>query len=135
MEMIGELVPFALFACITIGVLAGFYWNLKVREGQQETLRQVIASGQKLDETTLKLMVKAPNSPEMDLRAGVISVMMGFGFCAAGGIAKLTFSDDGSSFGTVLILIGVVLAFTGAGQFLSWHLRRPTPSAAQSNPQ
>lgn len=121
----GELVPFMLFFCITVGVLATLYWNAKVREGQQETLRQVIASGQKLDETTLKLMVKAPNSPEMDLRAGLISLMMGVGFCAAGGISQLNSFDDG--FGTVLILIGVVLAFTGAGQLLSWRLRRPPP--------
>ncbi|MCE2890609.1 MAG: DUF6249 domain-containing protein [Aquidulcibacter sp.] len=130
MENAGELVPFMLFFCITVGVLATLYWNAKVREGQQETLRQVIASGQKLDETTLKLMVKAPNSPEMDLRAGVISLMMGLGFCAAGGISQLNGFEDG--FGTVLILIGVVLAFTGAGQLLSWRLRRPAPA---SDPQ
>lgn len=127
MEIVGELVPFMLFFCITVGVLATLYWNAKVREGQQETLRQVIASGQKLDETTLKLMVKAPNSPEMDLRAGIISLMMGLGFCAAGGISKLNGFDDG--FGIVLILIGIVLAFTGAGQLLSWRLRRPAPSS------
>ncbi|WP_085338330.1 DUF6249 domain-containing protein [Aquidulcibacter paucihalophilus] len=127
MEIVGELVPFMLFFCITVGVLATLYWNAKVREGQQETLRQVIASGQKLDETTLKLMVKAPNSPEMDLRAGIISLMMGLGFCAAGGISKLNDFDDG--FGIVLILIGIVLAFTGAGQLLSWRLRRPAPSS------
>lgn len=125
MENVGELVPFMLFFCITVGVLATLYWNAKVREGQQETLRQVIASGQNLDETTLKLMVKAPNSPEMDLRAGIISLMMGLGFCAAGGISKLNSFDDG--FGIVLVLIGVVLAFTGAGQLLSWRLRRPAP--------
>lgn len=127
METVGEFVPFMLFFCITVGVLATLYWNAKVREGQQETLRQVIASGQKLDETTLKLMVKAPNSPEMDLRAGIISLMMGLGFSAAGGISKLNGFDDG--FGIVLILIGVVLAFTGAGQLLSWRLRRPAPSS------
>jgi hypothetical protein len=127
MENAGELVPFMLFFCITVGVLATLYWNAKVREGQQETLRQVIASGQKLDETTLKLMVKAPNSPEMDLRAGVISLMMGLGFCAAGGISVLNGFEDG--FGTVLALIGTVLAFTGMGQLLSWRLRRPAPPA------
>jgi predicted phage tail protein len=124
MENAGELVPFMLFFCITVGVLATLYWNAKVREGQQETLRQVIASGQKLDETTLKLMVKAPHSPEMDLRAGLISLMMGLGFCAAGGISKLNFD---AGFGSFMIMIGVVLAFTGTGQLLSWRLRRPAP--------
>jgi hypothetical protein len=128
MQMIGEFVPFMLFFCITVGVLATLYWNAKVREGQQETLRQVIASGQKLDETTLKLMVKAPNSPEMDLRAGVISLMMGLGFCAAGGICKLNDFDSGG-FGTFLILIGCIVGFTGLGQLLSWRLRRPAPPA------
>lgn len=129
MENVGEFVPFMLFFCITVGVLATLYWNAKVREGQQETLRQVIASGQKLDETTLKLMVKAPNSPEMDLRAGIISLMMGLGFCVAGGIVMLTGNDEGFGVGTILILIGVVLAFTGVGQLLSWRLRRPAPSS------
>lgn len=127
MQNAGELVPFMLFFCITVGVLATLYWNAKVREGQQETLRQVIASGQKLDETTLKLMVKAPNSPEMDLRAGMISFMMGLGFCVAGGIVMLTGVEDGLGIGTILVLIGVVLAFTGIGQLLSWRLRRPAP--------
>lgn len=131
MGNVGEFVPFALFFCITVGVLATLYWNAKVREGQQETLRQVIASGQKLDETTLKLMVKAPNSPEMDLRAGIISLMMGLGFCVAGGISKLNDFDSGG-FGTFLILIGSIVGFTGVGQLLSWRLRRPTPA---SDPQ
>ncbi len=126
MQNAGELVPFMLLFCITVGVLATLYWNAKVREGQQETLRQVIASGQKLDETTLKLMVKAPHSPEMDLRAGLISLMMGLGFCAAGGISKLNDFDAGG-FGTFLILIGCIVGFTGLGQLLSWRLRRPAP--------
>ncbi|MCZ8280732.1 MAG: DUF6249 domain-containing protein [Aquidulcibacter sp.] len=124
MQNAGELVPFMISFCITAGVFAGFYWNAKARESQQETLRQVIASGQKLDETTLKLMVKTPNSPEMDLRGGLISLMMGLGFCAAGGISKLNFD---AGFGSFMIMIGVVLAFTGTGQLLSWRLRRPAP--------
>ena len=84
----------------------------------------MIASGQKLDETSLKLMAKAPNSPEMDLRSGLICLSMGLGFCAAGGISKLNFD---AGFGTFMIMIGVVLAFTGLGQLLSWRLRRPAP--------
>ena len=129
MENVGELVPFMISLSITISVLAGFYWNAKFRESQQETLRQVIASGQKLDETTLKLMVKAPNSPEMDLRSGLISLSMGLGFCAAGGISKLNVDAGCGSF---IIMSGVVLAFTGFGQLLSWRLRRPAPA---SDPQ
>jgi predicted phage tail protein len=49
---------------------------------------------------------------------------MGLGFCAAGGISKLNFD---AGFGTFMIMIGVVLAFTGLGQLLSWRLRRPAP--------
>jgi hypothetical protein len=129
MENASDLVPFMISFCITAGVFAGFYWSSKARESQQETLRQVIASGQKLDETTLKLMVKAPNSPEMDLRSGLICLSMGLGFGAAGGISKLNFD---AGFGSFMIMIGVVLAFTGAGQLLSWYLRRPAPA---SDPQ
>jgi hypothetical protein len=129
MENAGDFVPFMISFCITAGVFAGFYWNSKARESQQETLRQVIASGQKLDETTLKLMVKAPNSPEMDLRSGLICLSMGMGFSAAGGISKLNFD---AGFGSFMIMIGVVLAFTGTGQLLSWYLRRPAPA---SDPQ
>ena len=124
MENVGELVPFMISFLITISVLAGFYGNAKGRESQQETLRQVIASGQKLDETTLKLMVKAPNSPEMDLRSGLICLSMGLGFCAAGGLSKLNFD---AGFGSFMIMVGVVLAFSGLGQLLSWRLRRPAP--------
>ena len=124
MQNAGELVPFMISISITITVSLGFYWNAKFRESQQETLRQVIASGQKLDETSLKLMAKAPNSPEMDLRSGLICLSMGLGFCAAGGISKLNFD---AGFGTFMIMIGVVLAFTGLGQLLSWRLRRPAP--------
>ena len=130
MNMMEGLVPIALFLCITTGVLATLYMSAKVKADQQETLRQVISSGQKLDETTLKLMVKSPNSPEMDLRSGLVSLMMGLGFCAAGGVAYLNGFDQ--HFGTILALIGIVVGFTGAGQILSWRLRRP---ASASEPQ
>jgi hypothetical protein len=63
----------------------------------------------------------------MDLRSGLVSLMMGLGFCAAGVLAYLNGFDQ--HFGTILALIGVVVGFTGTGQILSWRLRRPVPSA------
>ena len=133
MSIIGELIPIALFVCITIGILAALYWNARIRAEQQETLRQVIATGQELDETVLKLMVKAPNTAEMDLRTGIISIMMGLGFCVAGGIGHFNGLD--SDFAAVMLVIGTIIGFTGAGQMLSWHLRRRAAASTPANTQ
>jgi hypothetical protein len=58
-----NLVPialFAMFAFISAVVLQAWSRN---RLAQQETLRLAIQSGQKLDDTTLKLLVKRPLMP------------------------------------------------------------------------
>jgi Domain of unknown function (DUF6249) len=126
MSIVEGLVPIILFFCITGGVLGALLLAYKVRVAQQETLRQVIQAGHQIDETTLKLLVKSPASPEMDLRSGCISILMGLGFIIGG--ATSYFGGLDQDFGVVLALIGSVILFTGLGQLLSWKLRSNLPN-------
>lgn len=94
---------------------------LRNRIAQQETLRLVIQSGQKLDETTLKLLVKRPLMPEMDLRQGVISTCLAVGFGLAAALS--TQMPKNGELATIIGMIAIIIGSVGIGQLIAWKVR------------
>lgn len=122
MELDHNIIPVILFISIA-GVLGVFsYFNFKAKKEQQETLRQSIAAGHKIDDETLKLFIKQPATPEADLRTGILSTSIGFGvLCAAIYAYYAMTSNDELSL--LLAIVGIVNLSSGIGHIISWNLR------------
>ena len=115
-------IPVALF--ISVAFVCGFFifYGYKGKKEQQETLRQAILAGQKLDEDSLKLFIKHPATPEADLRTGILSTSIGFGvLCAAIYAYYAMTSNDELSL--LLAIVGIVNLSSGIGHIISWNLR------------
>jgi hypothetical protein len=134
--MIGSiegLIPIALFIMIAFVVTVGLQAWSRNKLAQQETLRLAIQSGQKIDETALKLMVKSPLLPEMDLRQGIISTCLAIGF----GMTAL-FSKQMPKLGdlaTVIGMIAILIASVGIGQLIAWKARATLTTSKVSDPE
>lgn len=98
------------------------------RSAQQETLRLAIQSGQKLDETTMKLLVKRPLIPEMDLRQGIISTCLAVGFGLAAALS--TQMPQNGDLATIIGMIAVIIGSVGIGQLIAWKVRSTIDKAA-----
>lgn len=120
-DLVAILVPLGLFGSIAFGVYARYYFLSKTSMDQQDTLRTAIAAGQKLDEESVAVLIKRPQSPEADLKSGIMLLSFGIGFFL-GGVAsiKLGFEDD---IGAMLQIIGLIVSMGGIGNIISFFLR------------
>lgn len=122
MDLAFNLVPAILFISVAFIVGMFIYFNFKAKKEQQETLRQSIAAGHKIDDETLKLFIKQPATPEADLRTGILSTSIGFGvLCAAIYAYYAMTSNDELSL--LLAIVGIVNLSSGIGHIISWNLR------------
>ena len=127
------LIPIALFAMIAFitAVLLQAWSRNKI--AQQETLRLAIQSGQQIDAATLKLFVKAPLLPEMDLRQGIISTCLAIGFGLTA-LFSTNMGKQGDLF-TVIGMIAIIVGSVGIGQLIAWKVRANLANSATSAPE
>ena len=81
------LVPIAFFAMIAAIVVGPRYFKSQERQKMADTLRTAIERGQPLPPEVVDAMskdVKAPPSPQRDLRTGIIWLGVAIGFAAMG---------------------------------------------------
>jgi hypothetical protein len=97
---------------------------------QQETLRIAIQAGQQIDETALRLMVKPPLLPEMDLRQGIISTCMAIGFGLTAVFSKQM--PKQGDLATVIGMVAIIIASVGIGQLIAWKARTALSRPVQS---
>lgn len=121
-DLVAILVPLGLFAACAFAIYSRYYFLAKNTLIQQETLRAAIAAGQKLDEDTVAVLVKRPPSPEADLKSGIMLLAFGIGFAIAGGISRYSGLD--ADLGSILAIIGAIIATGGIGSLVSFVLRR-----------
>lgn len=120
-NLVAILVPLGVFASIAFIIYARYYFLSKISLDQQETLRQAVAAGQKLDEEIVSVLAKRPPSPESDLKSGIMLLAFGIGFNIAGMVARfISFDQDMTS---ILHVIGTIMAFGGVGSLISFRLR------------
>jgi hypothetical protein len=119
-EVTANLIPIALFAMIAFICFVVFQAGMRQNLAQQETLRLAIQSGQKLDETTMKLLLKRP-LPEMDLRQGIISTCLAIGFFLTA--AYSTQMPKHGDLATVIGMIAIIIGSVGVGQLIAWKVR------------
>jgi hypothetical protein len=129
-DSMAYLIPIAPFVMISIiGFVALQTWS-RYRTAQQETLRMAIQSGQKLDETTLKLLAKTPLMPEMDLRQGIISMCLAVGFGLAAALS--TQMPKNGDLATVIGMVAILIGSVGVGQVIAWKARTMIAKSAPS---
>lgn len=120
-DSIATFIPIALFIMIAVIVAITLQAWSRNRISQQETLRLAIQSGQKLDETTLKLLVKRPLMPEMDLRQGIISTCLAVGFGLAAALS--TQMPKNGDLATIIGMVAIIIGSVGIGQVIAWKVR------------
>jgi hypothetical protein len=112
-SIIGAMIPIFFFAMIAAIVIVPRYFKSIERQKMAETLRAAIEKGQPLPAEVVDAMassgVKAPPSPQRDLRVGIIWLGIGVGLGAMGW--ALSFEDPDAT----LPLIGIACfpAFIG----------------------
>jgi Domain of unknown function (DUF6249) len=129
-EISENLVPIALFAMIAFICFVVLQAGLRNRLSQQETLRLAIQSGQKLDETTMKLLIKRPLMPEMDLRQGIISTSLAVGFGLAAALS--TQMPKNGDLAIVICMVAIIIGSAGIGQVIAWKVRTTIAKSAPS---
>jgi hypothetical protein len=85
--MEGILIPITLFAMIAVVVVLPRYFKSQERQKMADTLRAAIDKGQPIPPEVVEAIssdVKAPPSPERDLRVGIIWIGVAVGFAAMG---------------------------------------------------
>ena len=120
------LVPLGLFTAIAVTMISWILMHAKVRLAQQETLRAAIEAGQRLDDSTLKLLLEPPTSPETDLRSGSVTICGGVGIGLAAGVAHVGIDE---TFATVLSIVAIVVASVGAGRVIASKVGAPRADA------
>ena len=122
MDLEQNLIPIILFISVACVLWVLIYFNFQAKKEQQETLRQSIAAGQKIDDETLKLFIKKPATPEADLRTGILSTSIGFGVLCSAIYAYYTMQSN-DELSLLLAIVGIVNVSSGIGHIISWNLR------------
>lgn len=78
------IVPVVLFLSIAIVVILFLYFRSRARREMQLTLRAAIDKGQELTPEVIERLGTPPAAANRDLRRGIISLAIGFGFIALG---------------------------------------------------
>jgi hypothetical protein len=126
-------IPIFLFLALASTTIAALFFWSRNKVAQQETLRQAIQAGQKLDENTLKLLIKPPMTPDADLRQGIMTTCLAIGFASAALFCTIMGLDR--DLFAVLGMITIIIGSVGAGQLISWKVRRslePTPKNTEA---
>jgi len=103
-EILGPLIPIALFAMIGAIVIIPRYFKSLERQKMAETLRTAIEKGQPLPPEVVDAMskdVKSPPSPQRDLRTGIIWLGVAIGFAAMG--IALGFEEPDATFPMIAV--------------------------------
>jgi hypothetical protein len=126
--LIAHIVPVVLFVVIAFIAATGIHAWSRNQAAQQETLRLAIQSGQKLDETTIRLLVKRPMMPEMDLRQGIISACLAVGFGLAAALS--TQMPKLGNLPTIIGMVAIIIGSVGVGQVIAWKFRTTIANTA-----
>jgi Domain of unknown function (DUF6249) len=122
-------IPITMFVCLAIVGCCALFVLMRGRAAQQETLRQAIQTGQQLDARTLAMLAKPVNTPEADLRTGIVNASIGLGLVLIGAVAF--FSGFERDFAMVVWFVAIFMGSLGAGQLLAWKIR--TEAASSEN--
>lgn len=98
-------------------VVAGIWFDARKRESQQETLRRIVESGQRIDQTMIEKFLKAGsdgNRADQDLKVGGLITMS-----VAPGLLMLGYFLSRMEERLMDVMLGVALlvAFIGAGLY------------------
>lgn len=121
--VIGTMVPIFFFAMIAAIVIVPRYFKSLERQKMADTLKAAIEKGQPLPTEVMDAIssgVKAPPSPQRDLRAGVVWLAVGGGLAAMG--FALGFEDPDAT----MPLIGIACfpVFIGVAFIAMYFLNR-----------
>ena len=119
MSAAAGLGAFGFWMFIAAVVVAGIWFDAKKRETQQETLRRVVESGQKLDPELIDRMLKSHDEnerPDRELKVGGIITMS-----VAPGLAIFGYFLEKLEEGLfgVLLGVGLLVGCVGLGLFIA----------------
>lgn len=121
--VIGTMVPIFFFAMIAAIVIVPRYFKSLERQKMAETLKAAIEKGQPLPTEVMDAIssgVKAPPSPQRDLRTGIVWLGVGIGLAGMG--LALGFEEPDATF--PLIGIACFPAFIGLAFIAMFFLNR-----------
>ena len=127
--IVGEHVPFALFAMVGGIVISSRYFRHKERSQMQETLRAAYEKGQPVAPELIEAMqvgqkavVRDRGGPERDLRRGIFWLAWAAALLAAGGAAYYYDpSNDGTGF---CMAVAAFPGFIGLAYLAVWAFSR-----------
>lgn len=119
MGAMGDLAGLGFWLFLAAVVVAGIWFDNRKRESQQETLRRVVESGQKLDQEMIDKMLAASagsTRADRDLRISGLITM----FTAAGlAIFGWFLSRFNEKILGLMIGVSLLVAFVGVGLFVA----------------
>ena len=121
--IIGTMVPIFFFVMIAAIVIVPRYFKSIERQKMAETLKAAIEKGQPLPTEVMDAItsgVKAPPSPQRDLRTGIVWLGVGLGLAGMGW--ALSFEDPDATF--PLLGIACFPAFIGLAFITMFFLNR-----------
>lgn len=140
-EMAGIAQAIIFFTFLAVIIIGPRYLRSRDRDKLHETLRIAYEKGQPVPPELVEALVNEPkvqqrpgrNSPDRDLRRGIVMVFIGLGFAAAAYALYLgisVFSETGAWItGECVAATGAIPGFIGLAYLLLWLARRNTSKA------
>lgn len=122
-SIIGTMIPIFFFAMIAAIVIVPRYFKSLERQKMAETLKVAIEKGQPLPTEVVDAIssgVRAPPSPQRDLRTGIVWLAIGIGLGAMG--LALGFEEPDATY--PLLGIACFPAFVGLAFIAMYFLNR-----------
>lgn len=122
-NIIGPMIPIFFFAMIAAIVIVPRYFKSLERQKMAETLKVAIEKGQPLPTEVVDAIssgVRAPPSPQRDLRTGIVWLAIGIGLGAMG--LALGFEEPDATY--PLLGIACFPAFVGLAFIAMYFLNR-----------
>jgi hypothetical protein len=121
--VIGAMIPIFFFLMIAAIVVVPRYFQSQERQKMAEALKAAIEKGQPLPTEVMNAVssgVKAPPSPQRDLRTGIVWLGVGFGLAGLG----IALNYDSPDATMPLIGIACFPAFIGLAFIVMYFLNR-----------